>query len=517
MKKSVLVFGTKFDLIARLKRLGLNVVLVDKEVNPDADVTHIVNVSKLAIGEYTTADFAQFESQICGLIVCLEVYVELAAALREKYFKHLLGPSLSQARIVRDKFLLKKFLSENNIPVARFSDIQPFEALKQLLGLPFLVKPRLGYLAQGIEVLSSKNDYDIWMAIHKSKVDLYLAEQYLQNPTEYCCDTIVAGSIVIAQFPGEYTVNCLESNKTHGGFGVNFPGFLPADHVEEIKGHTRKFIATLGVTDGFFHTEFLRSGDEWYFGESGCRLPGGLQVPAESYVSNVDLLDLYIKMFVPHLRPKEISPVTTFPKPYVGYYLYPKKAGRVEKITNQIPQSSGILQTTTLIKVGDIVAHEDSSVSTVATVIFEARSLDELKAWTLKAPELFKVEYVNLEFSEGSKKKFSDIIDAHLVAYNNQDLELFVSFFQDEVTFNKDGNVEVLSKPELSKKYCAFFKSNPKAKARILDRNVDLIDSSVSDLEELNFNDGVRESVRFYATYKIHDRRILSLVLVQVK
>ncbi|MEZ4816112.1 MAG: hypothetical protein R3A80_13070 [Bdellovibrionota bacterium] len=391
--RTVLLFGTKFDMVARLKSLGLKVVLVDEVKNSEADISLIVDGPKASLGDYNVQDFERFQGQIDGVIVCLEDYVELAAATRERYFKHLLGITLSQARVVRDKYLLKKFLQENSIPVAKFSEIDSFERLKEQLGLPFIIKPRLGYLAQGIEIVSSKSEFEKWYSVSQDKLAIFYAEEFIRNPIEYCCDTIVASSQVVVQFPGEYTVNCLESNKTHKGFGVNFPGFLPIEKLEEIKLYTRKFIEKLGVTDGFFHTEFLWDGEKWYFGESGCRLPGGLQIPVQSYMSGLDILDYYIKMFVSELRPKEIVPVKIFRKAYAGYYLYPKHAGIVEKIENNIHGTPGILNSAVYISEGDVVDHEDSSVSMVANVIYEAESQNDLKEWTLKAPELFKVKY----------------------------------------------------------------------------------------------------------------------------
>ena len=196
----------------------------------------------------------------------------------------------------------------------------------------------------------------------------------------------------VAQFPGEYTVGCFESNQKHEGIGVNFPGFLAANVLEELKLYTRRFIEGIGLHSTFCHTEFLYHPTRgWLFGEMGCRLPGGYQLPTESYIAQTDLLQVYLEMFTGG-KDRAVIPPETSGQRFVGYYLFPKRAGRVKSV--QVDFSKPwIIESKVYLQEGQLLEHEDSSVTMGAHVVYSADSIEELKLRSDKVQSLFKAEY----------------------------------------------------------------------------------------------------------------------------
>jgi hypothetical protein len=390
MKPCVAVFGSKWNIHHVALESGFETIVFNYD--PVSNCNQYYFLPKINNNTQTINEcVSKIKRPLNGIIVCSEYYVTLASELKTFYFPSLPGIELGQASIVRDKLLLKDFLSKENIRVAPYSKIK--SSLEHSLIVPqtgptFLIKPRKGVLAQDISIIHSEEEFLRWANSHPD-VEEYFAEEYLSPIREYCCDTIVANYEIIAQFPGEYTVSCLESNQKHEGIGVNFPGFLPESKLNELKSISRQIIDLLKIRDGFCHIEFLYANDQWYFGEMGCRLPGGYQLPTESYIAGQNLAELYLDIFTQKdFRP---TPIDTRGKFY-GYYLFPKKVGTVSKITANL-NDPWIVESKIHVHEGQVLEHEDSSVTNAAHVVYKATSLDELKTYSDRVRSLIHILY----------------------------------------------------------------------------------------------------------------------------
>lgn len=398
MKKTVVLLGIKQNAHEIIKSLNYDVILINDENVQGVDEFVYVSQSDAKQANYPLTLIYDLLAKVSifGIIVCLEDFVELGAILREKCGKTTWGPSIQQSMTLRDKVLMKSFAIENSIATTKFIKLNHDSTYIELLNVlksPFLIKPRKGWLAQGIYRINNSKDWDLFKKLNEAVIDSYFAEEFLDSITEYCCDTLLADSQVIAQFPGEYSVSCLESNVTHGGLGVSFPGFLPQSKIDQLKELTVRFIDSLGVSDGFFHTEFLWDGKGWRFGEIGCRLPGGYQLPTESKIVDTPLLEYYVKMFLSELRPPHFEAIPQV-RPYMGYYLYPKKEGRVESIElSDHLKEAWVHEFKCYVEVGQELEHEDSSVTMAAHILYEASSIEDLKAKAKLVPNLVKIEY----------------------------------------------------------------------------------------------------------------------------
>jgi hypothetical protein len=396
MKKKVLVMGNgnKWQVNEKLVSLGYEPVFVLYSEPKSFDFEYVVISKEQAASKtYDLSVFEPYTSQnIQGLIVCSEWYVEMAAELREKYFPQLEYLDVNQIDNIRDKLFFKRTLNQYKIPTTKFSEITPessYPEIKKILGTSFLLKPRKGLLAKGIAIISCLNDWESWVGAQKDATDQFYAEEYLQDIKEYCCDTIVVDGNIVAMFPGEYTVDCLKSNKIHCGIGVNFPGFLPESKINELKNIVAEFIKLHGIRNSFCHIEFFYHEGVWKFGEVGCRPAGGYQMPTESYIVDHDLIFHYLKTF---LKSENVSHNTfKVKRPYVGYYLYPKKIGLVKKITTNL-KLPWILESKIYVKEQQVLDYEDSSVTMAASIVYEADSIEELREHSELVPQLIQIE-----------------------------------------------------------------------------------------------------------------------------
>ncbi|MBI2343383.1 MAG: hypothetical protein HYV02_03460 [Deltaproteobacteria bacterium] len=390
MKRHVVIFGNKWNVVHHVRAMGYEPVVVHGRCPEGCRQWICVEeegAEQADTGLLKALDF----SQIVGLVNCSEYYVSFAAAVREAYAPQLPGLRREQAALVRDKVLLKQHLQRVGIATTRFTRLDrqaSWGAIADRCAAPFLVKPRKGMLARHITLIDNEATFARWRG-ETPHVEDYYAEAYLPRMREYCCDTLVSDGRVFAQFPGEYTVSCLESNQKHAGYGVNFPGFLPESERAVMKEMARQFIASAGIRDGFCHCEFFHTTEGWTFGEIGCRLPGGYQIPTESHMAGESIMDLYLRMLIATEDAPRV-PLELADR-YCGYYLYPKKTGRVTRVTTDFDHP-WIIESKVFVAAGDEIAHEDSSVAMSGVVVYAARSPEELREHAVMAPNLMTVE-----------------------------------------------------------------------------------------------------------------------------
>lgn len=395
MTRDVLVFGDQWGAVAALRSKQYRPIVVHFDRNYlGADFICPFNLESLD----HTLDMSLFEvlpknNSIHGIVVCGDTFVESAPLVSAHLQLDCKCLTSEQAHVVRDKLRLKLSLTQQSIPTSRFlafDRVWSFARIVEHLGCPFLIKPRRGALAQFITLIHTEDEWAQWHNSHRDVLGAYYGEEYLANATEYCCDTIIADGKILAQFPGEYSVLCLESNWTHCGLGVNFPGFLPTDVIEQLKELARHFLTLHDIRDGYCHMEFFYTNDGWKFGEIGWRPPGGHQLPTQSFITQTDLLDIFLRIFLKDEETPQ-EPLRTI-NPFVGYYLFPTKAGRVKSISTQL-HHPWIVDHKVYLHEGQTVPLENSSVTKGAHVMYNADSLAELHAMADLAPTLVTIEY----------------------------------------------------------------------------------------------------------------------------
>jgi 5-(carboxyamino)imidazole ribonucleotide synthase len=142
------------------KRMGFDIAVLEKEKNsPAGQLTH-----KEFKGSFSNRTVLK-KFAAASDIITLEnefvdyTYIEFLESLGKIVF-----PSSKTISFIQDKYVQKKTLSKNNIPVPCFLSINhknDFEILKSSLGLPFILKSRkMGYDGYGNALVRSKNDFE---------------------------------------------------------------------------------------------------------------------------------------------------------------------------------------------------------------------------------------------------------------------------------------------------------------------------------------------------------------------
>lgn len=393
MKGDVYIFGDKPGVVEAVRKLGYSPVLIAWTNPLGVERFHYISERYALSGQFKVQDIPSVDvAQIRGVIPCMEYFVEMAAKFKDHYCPHLPGLDAPRASTVRDKLLMKAAIQKLGMRSARFLPIRPnlsWVAIETALGSKVLVKPRRVGGARFMTVISTADEWRTWCGSTPDQDNYYL-EEFFEGIREFCCDTLVVGGQILAQFPGEYSIDCLQSNHLHDGFGVVFPGFASDEQTRQMKEWAAAFIRDLKVQEGLCHVEFLLHEGEVYFGEIGVRLAGGLQLPAQSILAGVDLTELYVALFIQAEAPN-ISALRK-PEGFVGYHLYAPKAGQVTAIETDWGHP-WIVDSKLFVKVGDVVEPEDSSVAAVGQIIFTAASLEQLKQRAQLVPALARFTY----------------------------------------------------------------------------------------------------------------------------
>ncbi len=390
MRKKIICFGTKFDLIEKLKACNYEPILVNF-IEPFDIFIDYQDAIEL---KWDRTKFTELTKEsICGVVVVDEYFVELGQVICKELFPELPYLDPKTAETMRDKLLLKKRLAELEIPTSKHYTLKEetiYADLQSFFKKRFLIKPRKNSSARGIRLIERQRNWDLFLT-EIDDIKKYFAEEYIETFKEYCCDTIVYRGNVVAQFTGEYTTPCLESFHKQNGIGVLFPGNLSDQKIDEMKKYVNRFITENKIEDAFGHIEFFYSTDGWKFGEIGCsRLPGGYQLPTESYLYGKDIGIEYIKMFDTCLDSIQIPSCQA--KQYVGYYLFPRKPGKVKSITADFDHEF-ILESDIYAKQGEWITYEESSVAASGVVVFEGESRKDLADKMEMAKTLLKIEY----------------------------------------------------------------------------------------------------------------------------
>ncbi len=142
------------------KRIGFDVAVLEKEKNsPAGQLTHkeftgTVGNKALLKKLASSSDVITLENEFVDYSK-----LEYLESLGKKVF-----PSSETISLIQDKFIQKKMLLKNNIPVPEFLAVNlksEFKDIFKKLGLPFVLKSRkMGYDGYGNAVVNSKNSFE---------------------------------------------------------------------------------------------------------------------------------------------------------------------------------------------------------------------------------------------------------------------------------------------------------------------------------------------------------------------
>jgi D-alanine-D-alanine ligase len=338
-QKTLLVVNTgstkKRFIFQRLKKLGLKVVVVNKEKNwaipyvADwilVDTTQHQEVIK-KVGAYLK------KHHIDGVITFWDDDIQLAAKICDKF--GFIGNSLEHARTSQNKYLLRKFCHEHDLPAPHhilLTSLEAVELAKKTLQFPIVIKPTYGASSAYVIKVETPDDLD---GIHQqvvsslsvevesaltNGVDL-VAEEYLEGE-EVDIDLVIQnGKIKFSSVADNYgTKEPYFIETTHV-----LPSNLPEESQSALVGMAEEVLEKLGIQNCCVHFEAKMTAKGPFPLEVNLRM-GGDAVQLMIYKTwKVDLIEAAVKValgiYVKKIEAKKVHKhvvCQTFEAPHSG-------------------------------------------------------------------------------------------------------------------------------------------------------------------------------------------------------
>lgn len=261
-----------------------------------------------------------------------------AARLRELFAVP--GQDVESAVAFRDKFAMKRILSEEDIPLASYAPVANLADLLgfvELHGFPVVVKPRRGGGSTDVHVLRDRQDIDALLAAQRELGTddgaQLLAERYIEHELLHVDGIVVDGETRLMWASTQGDSICLDIKQ---GRALHSCLLDPDDPLlEPARELTRRALAALPTPEtSMFHAEiFLTADGGMVFNEVASRAGGGMIE---------DVLELGFGAFLPEVYVRSLSgngPPALPPAPerIAGLSLMPPRAGTLLAIPEECP------------------------------------------------------------------------------------------------------------------------------------------------------------------------------------
>lgn len=200
-----------------------------------------------------------------------EFDLDTGAAVREALRTP--GVSPQQVRRFKDKVVMKQAMAAAGLRAPQYlplAEAPDAAALVAGLGLPLILKPRVGASSRG--VVKVETEAQLAAALADLHPQDYECEQYIEGPI-YHVDGLVRDGELLFHTVSRYINTCLSFNH-----GIPLGSVLVEDSAlrTTIVRFTGAVLRALELTSGAFHLEvILGPGNELYFLEIGARVGGG--------------------------------------------------------------------------------------------------------------------------------------------------------------------------------------------------------------------------------------------------
>jgi len=215
-------------------------------------------------------------------IIALEEFDVITAGLIREHLC-IEGMTSAEARVFRDKLLMRVRASEAGIKVPEFVHVLNYEELRDYMARvppPWVMKPRSDVSAIGIKKFEDSEP--VWREIDaldarenmRERSPYYLLERYLAGDV-FHVDSLVKDRKVV--FAGASIYGRPPMDVTHqGGVFISSTVTHGSNDERQLLKLNRKLIAAFGLKDGTAHAEFIKSAEngEFYFLEIASRVGG---------------------------------------------------------------------------------------------------------------------------------------------------------------------------------------------------------------------------------------------------
>lgn len=341
--KTLLVINTGWSkkrfIFQKLKKLGLNVIVLNKEKNwAQPYVDHWIIADTTNHREAITA-VEKFisdnpETKINGALTFWEDDVLLTAKIIDKF--NFIGVPYSIAKKIRNKYLFREFCNENGIPTPKYKLVRTKEDLKQVADkfrFPLVIKPAYGSSSAFVVRVETKDDLQNVFRFVRNNMSINV-EPALSDGMELYVEEFIDGDevdidILLQNGKIKFYSIADNFNKAKSIFfydsGQAIPSSLPLKKQDELLELAEESLEKLGVQNGCIHFEAKSTSHGPLPIEINLRMGGDY---IYSYIKdgwNVDIIEMAVKIALgQYLKVKKPDS----PHKYIiGWDIHPEYSG----------------------------------------------------------------------------------------------------------------------------------------------------------------------------------------------
>ncbi|MET9444918.1 ATP-grasp domain-containing protein [Streptomyces sp. NPDC006610] len=268
-ERSLLLVGATDETVAKAKRLGLHVLLLQHPTKVSAEQERLADLVEVV--DYTRWDLVEpivrrlWDSPgFAAATSITEPGLENAARVNDLF--RLGGTGYEVTRRFRDKVVMREHLAALDPDAVRARPLRErrdLDAFGQECGYPFIVKPTDATASIGVHRLEGPGDADrVWEAVQRlsgTRTDRvstlmllqdFLMEEYLDGP-EYSVESFSSA--------GRHVVVAITEKFTDPAHFAELGHAVPARISPAVDAQVREavvgFLERLGIRDGVCHTE----------------------------------------------------------------------------------------------------------------------------------------------------------------------------------------------------------------------------------------------------------------------
>lgn len=350
--KTILLVNTgsikKKFIIQRLKKLGLKIIVLNKEVTPWAaslvenwiladNTNHSEAIQ--AVKDFLTNNPS---AKIDGILTFWEDDVLLTARLVDRF--GFIGISHNIAKKARNKFWFREFCESHSLPTPRYKLIrktEDLEDIRQNFMFPVVIKPAYGSSSAYVTKINAPEDLaEIYDNI-KSSISIN-SETALNDGLDILVEEFIDGDEVdidILMQNGKVKFYSLSDNfnKSKGIYFVDsgqaIPSTLPEKNQEDLLETAEIILEKMGIQNGCIHFEAKYATNGVYPIEVNLRMGGDYVYSYNLSAWGVDLIEYAAKIALGVYFPKIKKP--SVPKKYIiGWDLHPDESGVLVELSS---------------------------------------------------------------------------------------------------------------------------------------------------------------------------------------
>lgn len=299
----------------------------------------------IPVADYSTSDAVVrhidgicAEHAVSSIVHGTEDDILRLARIRDRH--GITGLCEADALVFRDKYVMKAAVSaavstpEYLVPV----DQADIHAFVERVGLPIVVKPRLGYGSRDVTVVHEAAA--LMAELADRNLGDTLLEAYLPGRVHHV-DGFMRGREVLLAIPSHYVNSCLSFADAESLGSVQMDEGDPlAKRLVEFADRTVAALPATGLTP--FHLEvFVHDHtDDLYFCEIGARLGGGHIYETFTYLTGINPVEVWFRDQA-GLDSRELS--VSLESGRYGWLLVPPRHGTLDEIAD-LPLSEAVVE-----------------------------------------------------------------------------------------------------------------------------------------------------------------------------